>query len=105
MSMDTGTVAEDIAGWISPFSVTDVDTRGASSLFETAITKDNKRLGISHGCLCHQTQAPAEEATVHWKAKPRERKPEMEGVLTKNLLELWILLVLTPHDLPSLGRD
>ena len=38
MSMDTGTVAEDLAGWISLFSVTDVDTRGGSSLFfETAI--------------------------------------------------------------------
>ena len=105
MSMDTGTVAEDLAGWISLFSVTDVDTRGGSSLFfETAITKDNKRLGSPMGISAIKLRHLLRKPPCIGK-QSQERKPEMEGVLTINLLELWILLVLTPYDLPSLGRD
>ena len=105
MSMDTGTVAEDLAGWISLFSVTDVDTRGGSSLFfETAITKDNKRLGSPMGISAIKLRHLLRKPPCIGK-QSQEMKPEMEGVLTINLLELWILLVLTPYDLPSLGRD
>lgn len=81
MSTDTGTVAEDLAGWISLFSVTDMDTRGGSSLFfETAITKGNKSLGSPMGISAIKLRHLLRKPLCVGK-RSQERKSEMEGTL------------------------